>query len=56
MRKRKFEVLRDELSNVGSFDLVGIFELDDSEDVDRPEPSTMSSSHILVQSLNRIGS
>lgn len=56
MRKREFEVSRDKLFNVGSFDLVGIFELDDFEDVDRPEPSTMSSCHILVQSLHRIGS
>ena len=56
MREREFEVFRDKLFDVGSFDLIGIFKFDDSEDVDRPEPSTMSSCHILVQSLNRISS
>lgn len=30
MRKGKFEAFGDELFNVGSFDLVGILEFDDS--------------------------
>jgi hypothetical protein len=56
MRQRKFEVFRDELFDVGALDLVGIFELDDSEDVDRPESSSMSGRHILVQGFDCVGS
>jgi hypothetical protein len=55
MRKREFEVFRDELFDVWTLDLIGSFEFNHFEDVDRPEPSTMSSCHILVEGLDCVG-
>ena len=48
MRKREFEILGDELPDVGSLHLVGTLKFHDLEDVDRPKPGTMSGGHILV--------
>ena len=56
MREREFEALGDELFDVRSLDLLGTFEFDNFQNVDRPESSTMSSCHILVQSLHCVGS
>jgi hypothetical protein len=56
MRKREFKAFGDELFDVRSPNLVGTGEFDNSQDVNRPEPSTMSSCHILVQSLDCVGS
>jgi len=55
VRKRKLEVLGDELLDVGSADLVGGGELDDFEDMDAPESRAMSGSHVLIQSIDGLG-
>lgn len=52
MRERELQVFRDELFDVWTLDLIIVFEFDDFEDVDRPEPRTMSGCHVLVQSLD----
>jgi len=54
MGQWEFQVLRDELLDVWAFDEIGSFEFNDFQDVDRPEPSTMSRGHVLVQCLHRI--
>jgi hypothetical protein len=36
MRKRELEVLRDELADVGTADVVGLLDLDDLEDLQTP--------------------
>jgi len=53
--KGELEVLGEELFDVGATDVRGLLNLDNLENVDGPEPGTMTSSHILVQGSNRVG-
>lgn len=73
VREGEFEVLGEELLDVGALDIFGLLELDDLEDlgfwlvlemcggcrwtyVHGTETGAMSGGHILVHSLNSIGS
>lgn len=54
--ERELEVLGDELLDVGALDVGGLLNLNDTENVDRPETGTVASSHVRVQGLDGIGS
>lgn len=56
MRKWELEVLGEELLNVWALDIIRLLELDDLENVDRPESRSVTGGHILVESFNSIGS
>lgn len=66
MRKRKLQVLGEQLSDIRTFDILRLRDLDNSDNLENQHPSTtkrsaymygtesstMSSSHILIQRLN----
>jgi len=54
VRKWELEVAGNQLLDVWALDVGNVCDLDDLEDVNTPEPGTMSSRHILVQSLHGI--
>lgn len=54
VRKRKFQVLGEELLDVWAANVIGLLNLNDLEDMNRPETSTVPGSHVLVESLNSI--
>jgi len=54
VREGELEAGLEELLDVGTADILGLLELDHTENVDRPEASTVPGSHILVQGLHRI--
>jgi len=53
--QRELQVLGDELLDVWTADIGSLFELDDLEDVDRPEPGSMPGGHILIECLDGFG-
>jgi len=55
VREREFQTLGDELLKVWAPDICGLLNLDDLEDMDRPETSTVSGGHILIEGLDGIG-
>lgn len=48
----EFEVLAEKLLDVGTLDVVGGFELDNFEDVDRSETGSVPCCHILVKRID----
>jgi len=56
VRKREFEFGGEELLDVWTLDIGGLFNFDDFEDMNRTEARAMSSSHVLVQGNNGISS
>jgi hypothetical protein len=54
--EREAEVLGEELADVGALDVLGLLELDDTENVDGPETSTVASGHVGVEGLDSVGS
>lgn len=55
MRERELEIGSDELSNVLTLDIIGVLNLGDLENVDRSKSSSVTSSQVLVESLNSGG-
>jgi hypothetical protein len=55
VRQRELEVLGEELLDVGAADVLGVVDLDDLEDADGAETGTVTSSHVLVEGLNGVG-
>jgi len=53
--EREGEVLGDELLDVGALDVIGLLDLNNAEDVDRPEAGTVAGSHVGVKSLDSGG-
>jgi len=53
--QRELEVLGEELLDVGAADVLGLLNLDDLEDVDRPEAGTVTGGHVLVEGLDGVG-
>jgi len=56
VRQRELELLGKELLDVRSPDVLGLLDLDDLEDVDRPEAGTVAGSHVLVESDDGLAS
>ena len=50
--QRELEVLGQELLDVGATDVLGLLNLNDLEDVDRPEAGTVTGGHVLVEGLD----
>lgn len=50
----ELEVRDEELPDVGAADILGLLNLNHTEDVDRPEAGTVASSHVLVEGLDGI--
>jgi len=53
VRKRELEAGLQELPDVWSTDVLGLLDLDDTKNVDRPETGAVSGSHVLVDGLHR---
>jgi len=54
MREREFEVLGDQLLDVWPSDVVRVGDFHHFENMDAPEPGTMSRRHVLVERLDGI--
>lgn len=54
MGEREAESLLGQLADVGSLDVLSLLNLDDAEDVDGPETSTVAGSHVGVERLDSI--
>jgi len=54
--ERELQVLGNQLLDVGALDVGGLLDLNNTEDVDGPETSTVAGSHVRVQGLDSIGS
>lgn len=54
VRKRELEVRSKELLDVGAADIISLSDLNNAEDVDRPETGTMPGSHVLVKAFDCI--
>lgn len=54
VREGEAQALLGELADVRSLDILGLLELDDAEDVDRPEAGTVAGSHVGVERVNGI--
>ena len=55
VRQRELEVLGQKLLDVGAADVLGLLNLNDLEDVDRPEAGTVTGGHVLVEGLDGVG-
>ena len=55
MRQGELEVLGQKLLDVGAADVLGLLNLNDLEDVDRPEAGTVTGGHVLVEGLDGVG-
>lgn len=55
MRQRELEVLGQKLLDVGATDVLGLLNLNDLEDVDRPKAGTVTGGHVLVEGLDGVG-
>ena len=55
MRQGELEVLGQKLLDVGATDVLGLLDLNDLEDVDRPEAGTVTGGHVLVEGLDGVG-
>jgi hypothetical protein len=53
--QRELEVLGEELLDVGAADVLGLLNLNDLEDVDRPKAGTVTGGHVLVEGLDGVG-
>jgi hypothetical protein len=53
--ERELQVLGDQLADVRALDVLALLDLDDAENVDRPETGAVASSHVGVQSLDGVG-
>lgn len=54
MRQREFEVLREQLLNVRSSDVVRLLHLNDLQDVNGSEARPVTGSHILIHGFNSV--
>ena len=55
MRQGELEVLGQKLLDVGAADVLGLLNLNDLEDVDRPKAGTVTGGHVLVEGLDGVG-
>jgi len=53
--EREMEAWGKQLLDVWTADVLGLLDLNNSKDVDRPEAGTVPSSHVLVEALDSIG-
>ena len=52
MRQGELEVLGQKLLDVGAADVLGLLNLNDLEDVDRPKAGTVTGGHVLVEGID----
>jgi len=55
VRQGELEVLGQKLLDVGAADVLGLLNLNDLEDVDRPKAGTVTGCHVLVEGLDGVG-
>jgi len=55
VREGELEVLGKQLLDVRAADVGGLLDLDNLEDVDRPESGTVAGSHVLVEGVDSLG-
>lgn len=55
VRQGELEVLGQKLLDVGAADVLGLLNLNDLEDVDRPKAGTVTGGHVLVEGLDGVG-
>ena len=55
MRQGEFEALRHQLLDVWTLDLIVTLQLNNPQDMDRPESGTVPGCHVLIQCLHRVG-
>jgi hypothetical protein len=53
--QRELEVLGQKLLDVGATNVLGLLNLNDLEDVDRPKAGTVTGGHVLVEGLDGVG-